>query len=171
LPHWPSGRSSPPGSAPSGSAIWSSSSPPRTSSNRAIRGGSAGPYPEAADIYRERSPNNFPDAFSSPVLILQGLDDRVVPPAHAESIVAALARKGIPYAYLAFEGEGHGFRGAFALRRTYEAQLSFLGQVFGFQPADAIEPLEMPGLEAWRASHPRPVTVPIVTAVPATAEA
>jgi dipeptidyl aminopeptidase/acylaminoacyl peptidase len=130
-----------------------------------------GPYPEAADIYRERSPNNFPDAFSSPVLILQGLDDRVVPPAHAESIVAALARKGIPYAYLAFEGEGHGFRGAFALRRTYEAQLSFLGQVFGFQPADAIEPLEMPGLEAWRASHPRPVTVPIVTAVPATAEA
>ncbi|HEY8819430.1 MAG TPA: prolyl oligopeptidase family serine peptidase [Candidatus Limnocylindrales bacterium] len=130
-----------------------------------------GPYPEAADVYRERSPNNFPDAFSSPVLILQGLDDRVVPPAHAESIVAALARKGIPYAYLAFEGEGHGFRGAFALRRTYEAQLSFLGQVFGFQPADAIEPLEMPGLEAWRASHPRPVTVPIATAEPATAEA
>jgi dipeptidyl aminopeptidase/acylaminoacyl peptidase len=115
-----------------------------------------GPYPEAADVYRERSPNNFPDAFSSPVLILQGLDDRVVPPAHAESIVAALARKGIPYAYLAFEGEGHGFRGASALRRTYEAQLSFLGQVFGFEPADAIEPLELPGLDAWRASHPRP---------------
>ena len=130
-----------------------------------------GPYPEAADVYRERSPNNFPDAFSSPVLILQGLDDRVVPPTHAESIAAALARNGIPYAYLAFEGEGHGFRGAFALRRTYEAQLSFLGQVFGFQPADAIEPLEMPGLEAWRASHPRPVTVPIATAEPATAEA
>ena len=131
-----------------------------------------GPYPEAVDVYRERSPNNFPEAFSSPVLILQGLDDRVVPPAHAESIVAALARNGIPYAYLAFEGEGHGFRGAHALRRTLEAQLSFLGQVFGFQPADAIEPLEIPGLAAWRASHPRRAPVPAAsTAEPAAAEA
>ena len=120
-----------------------------------------GPYPEQADVYRERSPNNFPDAFSSPVLILQGLDDRVVPPAQAEAIVAALAAKGIPYAYLAFEGEGHGFRGAYAIRRTLEAQLSFLGQVFGFEPADAIEPLEMPGLDAWRASHPRPVVASV----------
>ena len=116
-----------------------------------------GPYPEKADVYRERSPNNFPDAFSAPVLILQGLDDDIVPPAHAESIVAALAAKGIPHAYLAFEGEGHGFRGAYAIRRTLEAQLSFLGQVFGFEPVDAIEPLEMPGLDAWRVSHPRPM--------------
>jgi dipeptidyl aminopeptidase/acylaminoacyl peptidase len=116
-----------------------------------------GPYPEAASVYRERSPNNFPDGFSSPVLVIQGLDDRVVPPAHAESIVAALARKGIPHAYLAFEGEGHGFRGAYALRRTYEAQLSFLGQVFDFEPADTIERVELPGLEAWRAGHPRPL--------------
>ena len=121
-----------------------------------------GPYPEAVDVYRERSPGNFPEAFSSPVLILQGLDDRVVRPAHAEAIVAALAAKGIPYAYLAFEGEGHGFRGAHAVRRTLEARLSFLGQIFGFDPIDEIEPVEMPGLEAWRARHPRPaaVTVP-----------
>ncbi len=121
-----------------------------------------GPYPEAADIYRERSPGNFPEAFSSPVLILQGLDDRVVPPAQAEAIVAALAAKGIPYAYLAFEGEGHGFRGAHAVRRTLEARLSFLGQIFGFDPVDEIEPVEMPGLEAWRERHPRPAveTVP-----------
>ena len=110
-----------------------------------------GPYPEAADLYRERSPSNFPDRFSSPVLILQGLDDRVVPPSQAESIVAALSKKSIPYAYLAFEGEGHGFRGALALRRTLEARISFLGQVFGFQPADDYEPLEMPGLDAWLA--------------------
>ena len=48
-----------------------------------------------------------------------------------------------PYAYLAFEGEGHGFRGETAQRRTLEAQLSFLGQVFGFEPADAIEPVEL----------------------------
>ena len=78
-----------------------------------------------------------------------------MPPSQAESIVAALARKSIPYAYLAFEGEGHGFRGAFALRRTLEARLSFLGQVFGFEPADGYEPLEMPGLDAWLASHRR----------------
>ncbi|MEO8438573.1 MAG: S9 family peptidase [Chloroflexota bacterium] len=116
-----------------------------------------GPYPEAADVYRERSPNHFPERFSSPVLILQGLDDRVVPPSQAEAIVASLSAQGIPYAYLAFEGEGHGFRGAYAIRRTLEARLSFLGKVFGFEPADDLEPLDMPGLDAWRASHPRPV--------------
>jgi dipeptidyl aminopeptidase/acylaminoacyl peptidase len=116
-----------------------------------------GPYPAAAATYRERSPNHFPDRFSAPVLILQGLDDRVVPPSQAEAIVEALAKKAIPYAYLAFEGEGHGFRGAFALRRTLEARISFLGQVFGFQPADDYEPLEMPGLDAWLARDPRRV--------------
>jgi dipeptidyl aminopeptidase/acylaminoacyl peptidase len=112
-----------------------------------------GPYPEAANLYRERSPNHFSELFSSPVLILQGLDDRVVPPSQAEAIVAALGRNAIPYAYLAFEGEGHGFRGAFALRRTLEARISFLGQVFGFEPADGYEPLEMPGLDAWLAAR------------------
>jgi dipeptidyl aminopeptidase/acylaminoacyl peptidase len=112
-----------------------------------------GPYPEAAALYRERSPNHHMDRFLCPVLILQGLDDKVVPPAQAEAIVAALAANGIPHAYLAFEGEGHGFRGAYAIRRTIEARLSFLGQVFGFVPADGFEPLEMPGLEAWRKRH------------------
>jgi dipeptidyl aminopeptidase/acylaminoacyl peptidase len=112
-----------------------------------------GPYPEAAATYRERSPSHYPDRFSAPVLIVQGLDDRVVPPSQAEAIVEALAKKGIPYAYLAFEGEGHGFRGADALRRTLEARITFLGQVFGFRPADAFEPLEMPGLEAWLAGR------------------
>jgi dipeptidyl aminopeptidase/acylaminoacyl peptidase len=112
-----------------------------------------GPYPAAAALYRERSPNHFVDAFSSPVLILQGLDDKVVPPSQAESIDAALTAKGIPHAYLAFEGEGHGFRGAYAIRRTIEARLSFLGQVFGFEPADTLEPLEMPGLDSWPARH------------------
>ena len=113
-----------------------------------------GPYPEAAALYRERSPNYFMDRFSCPVLILQGLDDKVVPPAQAESIVAALAANGIPHAYLAFEGEGHGFRGAYAIRRTIEARLSFLGQVFGFVPDDQLEPLEVPGLDTWRRPPP-----------------
>jgi dipeptidyl aminopeptidase/acylaminoacyl peptidase len=104
-----------------------------------------GPLPEALARYRERSPVYAFDRISCPVLVLQGLDDRVVPPAQAELIVAALAENGIPYAYLAFEGEGHGFRGEKALRRTLEAELSFLGQVFGFLPVDAIEPVELVG--------------------------
>ncbi len=100
-----------------------------------------GPYPEAVERYRSRSPIHAFDRIAVPVLVLQGLEDRVVVPAEAEAIVAALAANGIPYAYLAFEGEGHGFRGATAIRRSLEAELSFLAQVFGFEPADAIEPV------------------------------
>jgi dipeptidyl aminopeptidase/acylaminoacyl peptidase len=118
-----------------------------------------GPYPEATALYRERSPVHSAGDISSPVLILQGLDDRVVPPSQAETIVAALAANGIPHAYLAFEGEGHGFRGAHAIRRTLEARLSFLGQVFGFEPVDELEPLEITGLDAWRdRRHPTGAT-------------
>ena len=113
-----------------------------------------GPYPEAAAVYRERSPIHAVDDISCPVLILQGLDDPVVPPAQAEVIVAALEARGIPHAYLAFEGEGHGFRGAYAIRRTIEARLSFLGQVFGFEPDDDIEPVALPGLETWAERRP-----------------
>jgi len=83
------------------------------------------------------------------MLILQGLEDAVVRPAQAETIVAALDSAGVPYAYLTFEGEGHGFRGAYAIRRTIEAQLSFLGQVFGYEPADDLDPLVITGLGAW----------------------
>ena len=82
---------------------------------------------------------------------MQGLDDQVVPPAQAEAIVAALEANQIPHAYLAFEGEGHGFRGAAAIKRSLEADISFLGQVLGFVPADVFEPVDVPGLEAWRA--------------------
>ena len=110
-----------------------------------------GPYPAMADRYRQRSPIHYLDEVSCPVLVLQGLDDRVVPPSQAEAIVAALAANGIPHAYLAFEGEGHGFRGADAIRRAAEARIAFLGRVFGFEPADAGEPLDVPGIDAWRA--------------------
>lgn len=106
-----------------------------------------GPYPASVDLYRERSPIHFAHDITSPMLILQGLDDTVVLPEHAEVIVAALADAGIPHAYIAFEGEGHGFRGAYAIRRTIEARLSFLGQVFGFEPVDDLEPLVMTGRE------------------------
>jgi dipeptidyl aminopeptidase/acylaminoacyl peptidase len=119
-----------------------------------------GPYPEAAAVYRERSPVHFVDDISCPVLVMQGLDDKVVPPSQAETIVAALEANGIPVAYLAFEGEGHGFRGAAAIRRSLEAEISFLGQVFGFEPADQLEPVEMKGLDRWRArQRPRTATL------------
>jgi dipeptidyl aminopeptidase/acylaminoacyl peptidase len=102
-----------------------------------------GPYPESADLYKERSPIHFSDRLERPMLLLQGLDDRVVPPAQAEMMVAALDRKGIAHAYLPFEGEGHGFRKRENIRRSLEAELEFIGRVFGFKPADEVEPLEI----------------------------
>jgi dipeptidyl aminopeptidase/acylaminoacyl peptidase len=102
-----------------------------------------GPYPERQDLYRARSPVHFPDRLERPLLLLQGLDDEVVLPSQAEAMVKVLERKGIPYAYLAFEGEGHGFRKQANVRRSLEATLSFVGQVFGFAPADELELLEL----------------------------
>jgi dipeptidyl aminopeptidase/acylaminoacyl peptidase len=110
-----------------------------------------GPWPDAIEIYRERSPVKHADSISRPLLLLQGLDDRVVPPAQAEVIVAALRERGIPYAYIAFEGEGHGFRKAENIKRALAAHLSFLAQVFGFEPADELEPIRIENLE--RVAH------------------
>jgi dipeptidyl aminopeptidase/acylaminoacyl peptidase len=106
-----------------------------------------GPWPGAIDDYRERSPVNHADSISRPLLLLQGLDDKVVPPAQSEVIVDALNQRGIPYAYIAFEGEGHGFRKAENAQRSLEAHISFLAQVFGFQPADELRPIEIENLE------------------------
>ena len=106
-----------------------------------------GPWPQAIDVYRERSPVNHADSISRPLLLLQGLDDKVVPPSQSEQIVDALARRGIPHAYIAFEGEGHGFRKAENTRRALEAHFSFLAQVFGFEPAEEIEPIQIEHLE------------------------
>jgi dipeptidyl aminopeptidase/acylaminoacyl peptidase len=96
--------------------------------------------------YRDRSPNSHADRISCPVLVIQGSEDRIVPPSEAEGIVAALARNGLPHAYLLFEGEGHGLRKAENQRRALEAELSFYAQVFGFELADDFAPLEVTGL-------------------------
>ena len=127
----------------------------RTSSNRATWTGWSGPIRRRSSATASRSPIHAFDRIAVPVLVLQGLEDRVVVPAEAEAIVAALAANGIPYAYLAFEGEGHGFRGETAIRRSIEAELSFLAQVFGFEPADTIEPVTLAGLDAWRVAPGR----------------
>jgi len=105
-----------------------------------------GPYPELADLYRARSPIHSVDMLSAPMIVLQGAEDEVVPPAQAEMMVNALAAKGLPYAYLLFEGEQHGFREAEHIVRATEAELSFYAQVLGFEPGDPIEPVHVENL-------------------------
>ena len=105
-----------------------------------------GPYPERRDVYRERSPIHHVDDLDCPVILLQGLEDAIVPHAQADIIVEALRRKGLPFAYLPFEGEQHGFRKAENIIRAQEAELYFYGRVWGFAPADAIEPVEIENL-------------------------
>jgi dipeptidyl aminopeptidase/acylaminoacyl peptidase len=107
--------------------------------------GLIGPYPEAAEVYRERSPIHFADRLRSPVILFQGLEDEVVPPSQAEEMVAALRANGVPHAYLAFEGEQHGFRRAATIARCLEAELYFYGRVLDFAPADEIEPVPIEG--------------------------
>ena len=102
-----------------------------------------GPYPEDAARYRARSPLHHAADIACPVLLLQGADDKVVLPGQAEVMVEALARRGVPHAYVLFEGEGHGFRSAENIVAAHAAELSFYGQVFGFTPADDVPQLEL----------------------------
>jgi dipeptidyl aminopeptidase/acylaminoacyl peptidase len=105
-----------------------------------------GPYPERRDLYRARSPINFTDRLSCPVIFFQGLDDKVVPPNQAEAMVAALRAKNLPVAYVPFAGEQHGFRRAETIRRALEAELYFYARVFGFALAEPIEPVPIENL-------------------------
>jgi dipeptidyl aminopeptidase/acylaminoacyl peptidase len=100
-----------------------------------------GPYPEARDLYRARSPIHHTDRLSAALILFQGLEDKVVPPNQAEMMAEAVRRKGLPVAYVPFEGEQHGFRKAENIIRSLEAELYFYGVVFGFTPADPIEPV------------------------------
>ncbi len=105
--------------------------------------GLIGPYPERADLYRERSPIHFVEQLSVPVILFQGLEDEIVPPNQAEGMIAAMAANGIPHAYLAFEGEQHGFRRSETEIRCLEAELYFYGRILGFEPADELQPVEI----------------------------
>jgi dipeptidyl aminopeptidase/acylaminoacyl peptidase len=96
--------------------------------------GLIGPLPAASDLYQARSPIGHVSPLTCPVLLLQGLDDPIVPPAQSEAIAADLAAHRIPHAYLAFEGESHGFRKAETVIASLEAELAFYGQIFGFTP-------------------------------------
>jgi dipeptidyl aminopeptidase/acylaminoacyl peptidase len=92
-----------------------------------------GPYPERRDVYRQRSPIHFVERMSCPIIIFQGLEDKVVPPNQAEMMFEAVRKKGIPVAYVPFEGEQHGFRRAENIKLSLDAELYFYSKVFGFE--------------------------------------
>ncbi len=104
-----------------------------------------GPYPTAAKVYRERSPINYVDRLSAPVIFLQGMEDKVVPPNQAEMMVNALKKKGVPVAFIGFPGEQHGFRRSETLKRALDVELYFYAHVFGFNLPETIEPIVIHG--------------------------
>jgi dipeptidyl aminopeptidase/acylaminoacyl peptidase len=106
-----------------------------------------GPYPEQRALYQQRSPIDHIDRVTCPVIVFQGLEDKIVPPNQSELIVQALRKNGIPVAYLTFEGEQHGFRRAETIKRTLEAELYFYGRVFGFELAEPVEPVRIENLK------------------------
>lgn len=99
-----------------------------------------GPWPETAEEYRRRSPIHHIDAIISPLILFQGLEDAVVPPAQSQLMYDALSERGVPVAYLAFEGEQHGFRRADTIQRVLAAELNFYGRVLGFRTDLAADP-------------------------------
>ena len=108
--------------------------------------GLVGPYPEHRDLYRERSPINHTGRLSCPLILFQGLEDQIVPPSQAEMMFDAVRAKGIPTAYIPFEGEQHGFRRAENIKRALEAELYFYSRVFGFELAEQVEPVHIVNL-------------------------
>jgi dipeptidyl aminopeptidase/acylaminoacyl peptidase len=105
-----------------------------------------GPYPERQDLYHDRSPIHFTHQLSCPIILFQGLEDKVVPPEQAELMVTALRARKVPYAYIQFEGEQHGFRRKETIKRALEAELYFYSKIFHFKPADTIEPFTIENL-------------------------
>jgi dipeptidyl aminopeptidase/acylaminoacyl peptidase len=108
--------------------------------------GLIGPYPERKDLYEERSPIQHINQLACPLIFFQGDEDQIVPPNQAEMMVEALRLKGLPVAYVLFEGEQHGFRKAENIKRALDGELYFYAQVFGFDLADAVEPVAIENL-------------------------
>ena len=107
-----------------------------------------GPWPEAAEEYRRRSPIHHVDRITAPLILFQGLEDMVVPPAQSQLMYDALRQRGVPVAYLAFEGEQHGFRQASTIMAVAAAELAFYGRVLGFDPDGADPSLSIANEEA-----------------------
>lgn len=106
-----------------------------------------GPYPEKRDLYRQRSSIHFTDCISSPILLLQGLEDEIVPPEQAELMVKALHEKRLPFAYVPFQEEQHGFRRKENIKRALEAELCFYSKIFGLNSPDSIPSIKIENLD------------------------
>jgi len=102
-----------------------------------------GPYPDRLDIYRQRSPIHYTNLLSCPLILFQGLEDEVVPPNQAEMMLETLKSKGLPVAYIPFEGEQHGFRRAETIKRALDSELYFYSRVFDFELPEPLEPIEI----------------------------
>ncbi|MGF1589274.1 MAG: S9 family peptidase [Pleurocapsa sp.] len=102
-----------------------------------------GKYPEERAIYQQRSPIYFTELLDCPVIFFQGLKDKVVPPNQAEMMFQAIKQKGLPVAYISFEEEAHGFRIADNIKKALDSEFYFYARIFGFEPADPIEPIEI----------------------------
>ncbi|MFT5924768.1 MAG: acetyl esterase/lipase [Paraglaciecola sp.] len=111
-----------------------------------------GPYPEFAHVYQERSPINHLDNFNAPLIMLQGLEDNVVPPNQSEMIFEALKTRAIPTAYVSFEGEGHGFRKAENIVHAIQAELYFYSKVLNMPVADDLPELNIENLRGAKES-------------------
>ncbi len=109
-----------------------------------------GPYPAKQETYRGRSPIHFVDRLATPLILFQGLEDKVVPPNQSQMMADAVRAKGLPVALLTFEGEQHGFRQAETIIRSLEAELYFYGAVFGFTPAGSLPFVPIDNLERWK---------------------
>ena len=105
-----------------------------------------GPLPEARAVYEARSPIHHLAGFSAPMIVFQGAEDEIVPPNQSEMIVAALRDRGVPVAYILFEGEQHGYRRSESFIRSTEAELAFFGRILGFDPADDLPEVEIDNL-------------------------
>ncbi|MGP0129346.1 MAG: S9 family peptidase [cyanobacterium endosymbiont of Rhopalodia musculus] len=105
-----------------------------------------GKYPEEKAIYQERSPIYFTESLNCPVIFFQGLEDKVVPPSQAQMMVDAIKEKGLPVAYVPFEEEQHGFRRGENIKRALDGEFYFYSRIFGFEPAEKLEPIEITNL-------------------------
>jgi dipeptidyl aminopeptidase/acylaminoacyl peptidase len=109
--------------------------------------GLVGPYPLYRKRYVERSPINYAEELTCPVIFFQGLDDTIVPADQSEMMFNVLRERGVPTAYVAFEGEQHGFRQSETIKRTLEAELYFYSRVFAFELPDPVEPVRIENFE------------------------
>jgi dipeptidyl aminopeptidase/acylaminoacyl peptidase len=105
--------------------------------------GLVGPYPLYRKRYAERSPINYAEQLSCPVIFFQGLEDTIVPADQSEMMFEVIREKGVPTAYIAFEGEYHGFQRSENIKRALEAELYFYSRILGFELADAVEPVQI----------------------------